>query len=193
MQFMAFETNVEVNGQTILSVVEGLGQFKEMGFNILKENGIVNPQPNKWYGQQAWLNAFKFIAEKLGPFTLRQIGNKIPEHADWPPQIQKIEDALASIDVAYHMNHRKDGKVMFNPANGTMIEGIGHYGFEKTGEKEAKMTLENPYPCEFDKGIVEAVAKRFKPKDSLSVTVKHDDELPCRKKGENACTIIVKW
>ncbi|MFH1380703.1 MAG: hypothetical protein ABIH57_00835, partial [Candidatus Omnitrophota bacterium] len=171
-QFDAFVSGVEVNGQTILSVVEGMGEFRVLALDILRQNGIDNPQPLKWYSQQDWLNAFKVIHEKLGQYTLQQIGMKIPENADWPPEINDIESALASIDVAYHMNHRINGRVMFNPVNGTMEEGIGHYGYEKVSERKIKMVCDNPYPCDFDKGIILAVAKKFKPKDAINVNVK---------------------
>ncbi|MBN1621690.1 MAG: hypothetical protein JW871_03765 [Endomicrobiales bacterium] len=192
-QFIAFTSGVEVNGQTILSVVQGMGEFKQLALDILKSNGIDDPQPLRWYSQQAWLDSFKTIAERLGPYTLQQIGSKIPENADWPPQVKTIEDALASIDVAYHMNHRVSGKVLFNPVNGSMEEGIGHYGFKKTGDKEVTMTCNNPYPCDFDKGIILAVAKKFKPKDSMNINLKEEKEKACRKNADDSCIYIVTW
>jgi hypothetical protein len=90
-QFIAFDDSIEVNGQTILSVVRGMGVFEKLALKILKEHGIDNPQPGRWYSQQAWLDAFKEIATKIGPNTLFEIGKKIPESADWPPEIRTIE------------------------------------------------------------------------------------------------------
>jgi hypothetical protein len=193
-QFIAFDDSIEVNGQTILSVVRGMGVFEKLALKILKEHGIDNPQPGRWYSQQAWLDAFKEIATKIGPNTLFEIGKKIPESADWPPEIRTIEEALASIDVAYHLNHRKDGEVLFNPTTGEMREGIGHYKFEKTGEREGIMVCENPYPCDFDRGIIYAVARKFKPEGGpFHVIVSHDETKPCRNKGGDSCTYIIKW
>ena len=192
-EFVAFEQGIEVNGQTVLSVVDGMGAFRQMALNILKKHGIDNPQPGKWYPQQAWLDAFKEIAKNIGPNTLFQIGKKIPEKADWPPEIKTIEDALASIDIAYHLNHRKGGQPLFNPTTKKMREGIGHYKFEKTGQREARMICENPYPCHFDRGIIFAVANKFKPRDSAMAKVIHDDSKPCRQKGGRSCTYIIKW
>lgn len=192
-QFIAFIPNVEVNGQTIISVIDGMGEFKGLALTILAENGIPDPRPGEWYPQQWWLNAFKYIAEKLGPFTLRNIGTKIPENADWPPEINTIEAALASIDIAYHMNHRLNGEVLYNPQTKTMNEGIGHYEFEKIDERQVRMICENPYPCDFDKGIIEAVAKKFRPEDSITLSVVHDDSKPCRKKERRSCTYLVSW
>lgn len=193
VQFKSFMPDVEVNGETVLSIVNGMELFKQEAFQILKENGIDKPQPGKWYGQQSWLNAFKTISDKLGANTLFLIGKKIPESAQWPPFVDNIEKALASIDVAYHMNHRIKNEVLFNPQTGAMKEGIGHYGFQKVSDKMIKMVCNNPYPCDFDRGIIEAAGRKFLPKDSLGITVKHDDSQPCRKKGQESCTYVVTW
>ena len=123
-EFKAFNDQVEVNGQTILSVLAGMRGFEASAKLILSKNGIDNPEPNNWYSQQAWLNAFKEISEQIGDKTLTSIGQMIPEKAEWPPNVNSLETAFASVDVAYHMNHRLNGVVMFNPETGIMLEGI---------------------------------------------------------------------
>jgi hypothetical protein len=178
-QFVAFSPRVEVNGETVLSIVSGLGVFKSRALEILSSSGIPDPQPGQWFSQQSWLDAFKRIAEKLGSSTLFQIGKAIPANAQWPPSIDSIEKALASIDVAYHMNHR-GGE-------------IGHYTFTSTGEESGKMVCNNPYPCDFDRGIIAAVAEKFKLQGSIMVKVKHDESAPCRNKGGDSCTYLIEW
>ena len=178
-QFQAFAPGVEVNGETVLSVVAGLGGFEATARQILAENGVVDPQPGKWYRQQAWLDSFKAIATKIGPSALFNIGKAIPDQAQWPPQVTSLETALPSIDMAYHMNHRGGD--------------IGNYGYESTGPTSARMVCRNPYPCEFDRGIVTSVARRFKPKDVMIVSVEHDKTAPCRAKGADSCTYLVSW
>ena len=177
-QFQALSSNVMVNGQTVLSVVNGMGSFKQTALDILSRHGIKAPQPNQWYPQQAWLDAFQEINQKIGGATLHQIGLSIPATAQFPPGIDTIEKALASIDVAYHLNHR-GGE-------------IGHYAFSKSDERKASITCKNPYPCDFDQGIIQAVAARFKPAGAL-VKVLHDPAKPCRKKAGDSCTYLVSW
>jgi hypothetical protein len=177
-QFKAFSPDVEVNGAAILSVLEGC-PAKTMGIMILASNGIDDPKPGHWYSQQAWLNAFKEISDKIGASTLFSIGQKIPENALFPPGLNSLIGALGSIDVAYHMNHQ-GGE-------------IGHYKFVKIGEKSAKMVCNNPYPCDFDLGIITAMSKRFKPEKAMFVDVKHDDTCSCRKKGDDSCTYAITW
>jgi hypothetical protein len=177
-QFKAFAPGVKVNGQTVLSAVAAMKVFKDVALQVLAENGISDPKPGQWYPQQSWLNALKVIAESVGESTIGQIGKRTLENADWPPGTNSIEKALASIEVAYHMNHRGDK--------------TGRYNFEKTGDRSAKVICNNPYPCDFDRGIIEAIAKEFGPRDSL-VAVKHDDSQACRKKGADSCTYLISW
>jgi len=167
-----------VNGQTVLSVVAGMGAFKDAAIRLLERHGISNAQPTAWYPQQAWLDAFREIAQKIGAKTLQQIGRSIPRNAKFPPGIDSVEKALTSLDAAYHMNHR-GGE-------------IGHLAFTKTGPSKGTMVCQNPYPCEFDAGLIEAVANQFKPAGSM-VRVDHDPSKPCRSRQGESCTYIVSW
>jgi hypothetical protein len=177
-QFKAFAPEVEINGVAVLSVIKAMGTFRQTASNILGEHGIVAPEEGAWYSQQAWLDTFKEIAETMGDITLRMIGEKIPEVALWPPDIDTVGKALASIDVAYHMNHR-GGR-------------IGHYTLEEVGKRSGKMVCENPYPCDLDMGIIESTASRFAA-EGVQPTVKHDRSQCCRKEGGDACTYLVTW
>lgn len=177
--FQASSPSVEVNGETVYSIIDGMGAFKTKAITILAENGINDPKPGMWFKQQDWLNAFKTISEKVGALTLNTIGQKIPENAQFPPQITEIHGALASINQAYHMNHR----------NGS----IGDYKYEKTGEKSATIVCTNPYPDEFDKGIITAIGRKFKPSGSFSVKVNIDLSKPQRSKGDDSTTYLVTW
>jgi hypothetical protein len=177
-QFQAYSPQVMVNGQTVLSVVAGMGAFKETAMRLLERHAISNPQPSAWYPQQAWLDAFREIAQKIGAKTLNQIGRSIPKHAKFPPGIDTIEKALSSLDTAYHLNHR-GGE-------------IGHLAFSKSGPSKGIVVCQNPYPCEFDLGLIEAVASQFKPAGS-TIRVEHDLTKPCRAKQGESCTYIVSW
>lgn len=190
-QFVAMDQRVEVNGETVRSVLEGMGSMKALGHRILAKSNITEPAPGRWYPQQAWLSAFKEISEGVGPTTLYLIGQSIPKTAQFPPEIDSIEKALKAIDIAYHMNHRLGGKVLFDGQTGAMSEGIGHYQCSEAGPRKMRVVCANPYPCDFDRGIIEAMAKRFKPADCALVQVTH--EATCRKKGQDHCACLVDW
>jgi len=198
MQFVSFEPGIEVNGQTVYAIFDGFATFKTIAADILTGEGIGTTtseagftlDPAAWYSQDNWLRAFQRVAEKLGDAILFSIGKKIPENAIFPPWVIDIDSAIRSIDFAYHLNHRKGGTVMFNPETGAMLEGIGHYGYERVeGKNEIVSVCGNPYPCHFDRGIITTMAQRFQP----AARVRHDDTKPCRNKGGESCTYIVVW
>lgn len=174
-QYKAFEAKVEVNGETVLSVVDGMGAYRSVGERILRDHGIADPTSGQWYSQQAWLDAFKTIAERVGDSTLYEIGKKIPENAKFPPEVDSADKALAAIDVAYHMNHR-NGK-------------IGNYTFKQTGPRSGTVTCDNPYPTEFDRGIIEAMAGKF----SDVVDVELDEAASNRSDGGEVDVYRVTW
>ena len=45
------------------------------------------------------------------------------------------------------------------------------------------------YPCDFDRGIITALASRFE----RASRVTHDDSAPCRKNGADSCKFIIAW
>ncbi|WP_250630882.1 hypothetical protein [Rhodoflexus caldus] len=179
-QYIPFDPAVEVNGRTILAFVNAIPAYRDTMLSILAQHQLPNVEPNGWYPQIYWLNAFRTIGENFGDNTLFSVGKAIPENAAFPPEINDLKSALASIDVAYHMNHR----------NGE----IGYYKLVSFDEKSktAVMECRNPYPSEFDRGIITAMARKFKPAFSI-VNVSLDHHKPTRKNGAMECTYIVKW
>ncbi|MFX0072390.1 MAG: hypothetical protein ACFFAO_14995 [Candidatus Hermodarchaeota archaeon] len=175
--FKTYSTGVEVNGESILAVVEGLGAFKKTAYQILGENGIKDPEPGKWFNLQNYLNAFQVISQKLGNATLKVIGMKIPETAVLPPQLDTIEKALTMMDQAYHMNYQYGE--------------IGHYAFEKKGKNKGVMICSSPYPCAYDIGIIEGFMYRLRKSNEIP-RVKH---VPgeCRMDGAKQCKYEVSW
>jgi hypothetical protein len=198
MQFKVFEPGIQVSGTSLGAIVDGFRKYPTVAVKYLARHGLVKSVAGKasdidrdgWYPLENWLAAYEGIANEIGLNSLFGIGKSIPENAIFPPHVKDIHSGIASIDVAYHMNHRKNGTVMFNPENGQMLEGIGHYGYESvTGDNRIVSVCHNPYPCDFDRGIITAMATRFEP---LARTV-HDNDAPCRKKGADSCTYVVMW
>lgn len=177
-QFVPFEDGVEVNGQTVLAVVAGMpaAGLEDRALELLAEHGIEDPQPDEWYSQKAWLETFAAIHERVGEATLNQIGQSIPENADWPPGVDSLKGGLESIDQAYHMNHR----------NGE----IGHYHAEQVDDETIRVECKNPYACAFDKGIIEATARAFSGDQFATV---NEVSTHCRNDGGEACVYEVTW
>ncbi len=177
-QFVPFAPHVEVHGTTVLLLLDSMGHFKRVAMQILAKYGITHIREDGWFPQSAYLEVHKEFYTQIGPKTLKIIGKQLPEKVLWPPNIRTIEEALQSIDVAYHMNHR-GGQ-------------IGEYRVEATGARAARITCHTPYPCPFDHGIIEGTAMKFAPKDAR-VFVKHDESQPCRMHGGDTCTYRITW
>lgn len=177
-QFVPFAPNVEVNGETVLTTVNAFPEFmRKIALKMLEDKGIKDPKPGEWYSQKAWLDSFKEIANKFGSNTLFEIGKAIPANAKFPPEIDSIEKALSSIDVAYHMNHQN-----------------GEIGFYKLVSHDPEtrtiiMQCKNPYPCDFDKGIITTMARKF----TTGVEVKLGPDKPSRKDGAEDSWYIVTY
>ncbi|OYR81332.1 hypothetical protein DJ72_11045 [Halorubrum distributum] len=180
--YEAFDRGVEVNGQTVLTIVEeAMGRFsdayRERALRALAAEGMTDPDPEEWYPQQTWLNAFETIAEELQPHVLDRLGEQVPEIAAWPNDFETVAAGLQSIDDAYQQNHR-GGE-------------IGYYEFEQTGDRSCELTCHNPYPCPFDRGLVRGVAKQYASVDAF-VFIEETGET-CRRDGDDACTYAVYW
>jgi hypothetical protein len=188
---------VEVSATGIPSLMDAFRDFTLLASQIMVAEGIgeenadgaIKFKPDDWYPVQRYLSALERVRQQVGDQVLFEGGLAVPKHAVFPPMVKGLHDALGSIDIAYHMNHRRNGQVMFDPASGQMIEGMGHYRYEVVDTRRGVMQCEEPYPCDYDRGIITTIAKRFEP----SATVVHDGGRPCRKKGGSSCTFNVTW
>jgi hypothetical protein len=189
------EPGIEVNGEAVGAVVDAFKQYPSVVQKYLLKHGLLSGKQGQidrsaWYPLDSWLEAYQAIAKEVGLNSLYTIGRKIPENITLPPHINDIRSSLSSMDIGYHLNHRKNGSPMFDPATGQTLEGIGHYRSTLSAdESRGTIVCENPYPCELDRGIVTGFATRFEP----TARVTHDNTAPCRKKGANSCTYVVSW
>jgi hypothetical protein len=198
MRAMAIEPGIEINGTFVETFVEAFKVFPSVGLRRLVTNGIgtMNTKGQfvidrlAWYPLENWLAAHNDIAESVGTRALFQVGQAVPKNAVLPPTVKDIHSSIAAADVGYHLAHRKNGKPMFDPATGQTATGIGSYGYRPIpGERRIVSVCENPYPCDFDRGILTALATRFE----RLARVQHDDSAPCRKKGATSCTYTISW
>jgi hypothetical protein len=188
----------QVLGSNLQIVIDGFGSFTLIANSILVEEGLgthdgsgtVKFDGSRWYPLERWLNVMKRIEKEFGHLLLYQTGMATPKNAVFPPTVTDIHSALKCMEVAYHMNHAVQGEPMFNPVTGEIREGIGHYGYAHAPGKNL-ITIESttPYPCDFDQGIIIAMAQRFQPTALLS----HDASKPCRKSGGESCSYHVTW
>ncbi len=171
-QFIAHDPNVEVVGAVILSAIAHL---KSDVVPLLEKHGINDVQSDRWYPQQAFLDVLRDIQEgwSFGSSTvdLMSIGMRIPDNAVWPDDVNSVEEALDSIEMAYQLNHRGGD--------------IGHYKIEFAEPHHIRIVCDNPYPSDFDYGIIYRTVKKFSPKGQTFQVQRADS--PSRLKGDEIC------
>lgn len=175
-EFISFDPNVEVRGQSMMSVIAGMSASARP---MIEKYGLDKLEADKWYPLQPILDFYKEVSQaKNASLNLVSTGTKVPEKAVFPPEIDNIVKALLSLDDAYHMNHR----------NGD----IGHYKPRVINNRQVEIVAETPFPCDLDYGIILGLARRFKPANA-HLAVYHDSKAPCRKKGGETCTYHISW
>lgn len=181
-EYISFQKDVKVNGTSVMSVINSLKTGQDYREKVLAKYGIKNPLPTSWHLVDDYLKAFKEMANELGGHTVFSIGKAVPENAIFPPEIDSLQKALASIDVAYKMNHDRP-------------TGIGYYKLVEFDDKKRTAVLEcyNPYPSEFDRGIITTIVRKFKPKDSFKSDVLLDLTKESRLKGGDRCFFNIYW
>lgn len=179
----------EVTGPTILGIIEAMSIYGGAARKIFARHSMKDIDPNGRYSFDQYLQAFREVGQEVGDATLLAIGKKIPEHAAWPPGVTDIASAIASVDVAYHMNHYRDGAIMFDLATNTMLEGIGNYICERVAKRRVVATSDTPYPCEFDRGIFLGLARRFEPTAEVELI----DVEKSRRRGGEVSTYVLTW
>jgi hypothetical protein len=195
---LPYPPGVEVTGRGIAAALEAFGGFTVLAGQVLLANGVGRADRNGfilldsegWYPIEGYLKAYREIEAQFGEGMIRKLGAAKARHARFPTTIVDVPTAMRALDVAYHMNHRHRGHVMFDTKTGTLLEGIGHYFcYQVPGQSKIVMRCDNPYPCAFDEGLIEELARRF----ATRVTLAHDPSSTCRKKGATSCTYMLTW
>jgi hypothetical protein len=177
-------SDVEVRGTTVCLVVEGLSDLSDeaarQANEILVDAEMADPEPDSWYSLRDWIDVLDEIGATVGDDALRELGVKVPKGVEWPPDVNTTRQGFDTVNEAYQLNHR-GGE-------------IGSYEFVETGDRERTVICENPYPCPFDKGLLEGVLRVFGEEFNYSPMVLiHETGDECRADGGDRCTYRVTW
>jgi len=178
-EFVCWNNKVEVSGDTILAMLNAMDKHREQGVQILHENGIDNPEPGRWYSLERYINAFRTICERLGPYALYMMGATLPAIAAFPADIKTIEDALAYVNSLYKANHRGGD--------------VGYFKYTSVDANKGVVECKKTYGTTFDKGLLTGLSRKFKPSSSQRVSVQLDVTKNTRDRGGDSNTFIVTW
>src|SRR6185295_5681335 len=97
----------EVFGANVQLILDAFGHFKSVASKVLLDNGmgkrgadgLVEFEREAWYPLDNNIRAMNEIGVR-GDAILFQAGKLIPKHFPFPPQINDLPSALASLDIA---------------------------------------------------------------------------------------------
>ncbi|MCD4686081.1 MAG: hypothetical protein K8S97_09115 [Anaerolineae bacterium] len=145
---MTASPDAQVMGESIHAFINGLSS--DAAEILAKYNLPQEVENGVWYSQKAYVDMMHEVEQKMFITDMVSMGMNIATFAPLPPQIDSLESALAGLNPAYQMNHRK------------VAEGEG-WGFEKVDERTYVVTDRTPYPENFSYGVVYGFVKRFAP------------------------------
>ena len=172
-EFIAFDPNSEVRGLGLLLAIYELGNEARA---VLTNHGFTSIDLDKWYPLQPLLNAFQDLSQ-MGSFNMVSFGMQIPDVLTFPPIGTPLDVILQGMNHNYLANHRGD---------------CGEHIYKKTGTREATITSRNPYPSDFDYGVLYRTVQKYRPTTSREFSVIRAKS-PCRKYGDDRCIYTLKW
>jgi hypothetical protein len=179
-EFECDDDRITVRRGVIDAFLAAFGPYKGRGERVVcRHLGIegIGPDPEGWFSAPRFLSAMSELQDQFGAPFMRKVGSFIFDKAAFPPGIDTVAKGMELVNTAYYMNHSDDAKGR-----------IGGYHWHPRGSRAGGMLCDNPYPCAFDIGIIETIARRFEP----GASVVHLGG-GCRHEGGDTCAYTVEW
>jgi hypothetical protein len=145
MEFVCTDPRAVVRAANVRATLDAFSLVPSLGKRIIANHrlSLDDLTPDKFVPVQSWLNALKEIQDAVGLGLVREVGARIIENADFPPEFSSVEAILSSLDAIYYKNHRGD---------------VGHYHFQRRRD-DLVLRCETPYPRYFEWGLIEGICR----------------------------------
>lgn len=167
---------IEVAGTIVGAVTAGIEQFpaetRESAQTILQRHNFDAPDTDTWYPLAEYVAAIEAIDKLVDDQAVHALGQRIARAVTFPADTTDVPAALSALDDVFGAQHRGDA---------------GDYSFRQIGAEDGRIECQTPYPCAFDRGVVEGAA------------VAHADGFVCVtevgacKPDDGRCTYDVSW
>lgn len=169
---------IEVAGTVVGAVTTGIEEFpaqtRESAVTILKRHGLDAPVSEAWYPLAEYVAAIESIHDLVDDQALNALGQRISREVTFPEDTEDVATALDALDEVVGAQHR-----------GGVASG---YSFRQIGSEDGRVECQTPYPCAFDRGVVEGVAVAHA-EGFVCVT----EVGACEPEDTGRCTYDVSW
>jgi hypothetical protein len=179
-EFECADETITVGQGVVEAFIDAFGPHRARGEQVVRRHlGVdeVGADTDQRVPVVRLFGAMAELQDQFGGRFMRQVGSFVFDKAVFPPGIDTLGKGMSVINDAYYMNHSEN-------AAGR----IGGYRWQAAAGREGTMLCDGPYPCAFDLGIVDTIARRFE----LTAKVFHETG-SCRARGDAACFFGVRW
>jgi len=170
--------DLEVTGELVGAVAGGIEKFsadaRTAARQAVEDADLAPVESDEWYPLGAYVDAIEAIHDLVGDQAVHALGQRVTRAVTFADAVDDVPAALAALDEVYRAQHRGGD--------------AGGYEFRQIGDEDGRIECHTPYPCAFDRGIVEGVA------------VAHADGFvcvteigACQRDGSGRCTYDVSW
>src|SRR5262245_9262372 len=96
----------EYSGAALSSFVLGLAGKQHIVKRLLADAGLDEIDPKAWYDHALAMSFFRKIEAEIGRGTMLEVGRKMVEVAEYPPEINSLETLLHALGHWYAMHAR---------------------------------------------------------------------------------------
>jgi len=167
----------EVSDRIMRELGRQLRDMDERVNPILNKYGLLSPSEKTWHAHRDVLQMIREVASGNNDCDLYSTGAIVQACLGLSDIKGGVNMALAAVDDQYQSTHRGPD--------------AGGYQLLKWKCGTISVTCDNPYPCEFDRGMLESLLKRFAP-SGIVPDIVHDHDARCRDLGDHACTYKIE-
>jgi hypothetical protein len=187
---VTMDADTEVTGRYITSMVKSAGEvspvFEKKMKELLSEHGIDDPDHEKWYSAEAFIEAVNQATDRIGSKTIAQAGEEMGRDVPKPEDAESPHDVLKTVDEAQQAAYR----------GGSEERPAGSYTYERLGDREARcaVTEDFAYPDEISEGSLRGIVKDMVDRGS-DVRIEEVDPKPTDhpEKSDERIAYRISW
>jgi hypothetical protein len=167
--------NVSLMGAAALGIVEALLNRDAVLVDFPRRDELAQLEPTAFHPLSLYVDLGNYLEQRLGTYAFLRLGRKMAiavMNTAFPPDINGVEEAIATIDAAH--------KMFCKPI-------VGAFEIEDPSPGKLTVRYTAPYNCVLQEGLFHEVALRY---GAPNATVTH---AACRRKGAPACTFEIKY